>query len=89
MGHLTLFELLLTETFAKELNKLEDQLKIRIKKKLEATQKDPFLFFERLKGHELFKLRLGKYRLIAQINPLKKQITLLSIGHRKNIYDKL
>ena len=84
-----MFETLLTETFARELKKLEEQLRERIKKKLETTKENPFLYFERLKGHELFKLRVGKYRIIAQISTPKKQITLISIGHRKNIYDKL
>lgn len=84
-----MFAILLTETFAKELKKLESQLRERIKKKLETAQKEPFLYFERLKGHDLFKLRIGKYRVIAQINPVKKQIILLSIGYRKNVYEKL
>lgn len=84
-----MFEILLTEIFAKEFTKLETELRERIKKKLSTVQQEPFLYFERLSGHELFKLRTGKYRLIAEINSVKKTITLLSIGRRKNIYDKL
>jgi len=84
-----LFEILLTETFSREFKKLEKPLRERIKKKLESTSQGPFLFFERLSGQELFKLRMGKYRIIAQINTPKKTITLLSIGHRKKVYDKI
>ncbi|MDD5162766.1 MAG: type II toxin-antitoxin system RelE/ParE family toxin [Candidatus ainarchaeum sp.] len=84
-----MFEILLTETFARELKKLEAPLRERIKKKLESTKQTPFLFFERLSGKELFKLRIGKYRIIAQISTPKKAITLLSIGHRKKVYEKL
>ena len=79
----------MTETFAQELKKLEAQTKGRIKKKLEKTRQEPMLYFERLTGHDLFKLRVGKYRIIAQVSPMKKQILLLSIGHRKNVYGKL
>jgi len=79
----------LTEAFAREFKKTEEQTRARVKKKLETASQEPFLYFERLKGQELFKLRIGKYRIIAQISPAKKQITLLSIGLRKNIYDKL
>lgn len=79
----------MTETFARELKKLEEQLRERIKKKLETTKENPFLYFERLKGHELFKLRVGKYRIIAQISTVKKQVTVISVGRRKSVYDKL
>ena len=84
-----MFELLLTETFARELKKLDRQTREMVKKKLEKTQSEPLLFFERLSGSALFKLRVGKYRIIAQISSIKKQIILLSIGHRKNVYNKL
>jgi len=84
-----LFEILLTKTFADELKKLEGQTSERIKKKLESAKQDPLLYFEMLKGHELFKLRVGKYRIIAQVSIIKKQITLLSVGHRKKVYNKL
>lgn len=83
-----MFEILLTETFAREFKTLEAGLRERIKKKLETTGQSPLQYFERLSGQELFKLRIGKYRIIAQINTAQKKVTLLSIGHRKNVYDK-
>jgi len=82
------FEILLTETFAREFKTLENALRERIKKKLETVRQNPLQYFERLSGQQLFKLRIGKYRAIAQISIAQKKITLLSIGHRKNIYDK-
>jgi len=84
-----LFEVLLTETFAREFKTLETPLRERIKKKLESTRQNPLQYFERLSGQQLFKLRIGKYRIIAQISIAQNKITLLSIGHRKNIYNKL
>jgi mRNA-degrading endonuclease RelE of RelBE toxin-antitoxin system len=42
-------------------------------------------YFERLKDRQEYRLRVGQYRLIASIEG--KQITILDIGHRKNIYD--
>jgi mRNA interferase RelE/StbE len=84
-----MFAVCLTESFAKEFRKLEEPLRNRVKKKLEAVAEKPFRFFERLQGQELFKLRVGHYRLIAQISSPKQQITLLSIGHRRNVYEKI
>ena len=79
----------MTETFARELKKMEVPLRERIKKKLENAMQNPMQFFERLSGQELFKLRIGKYRAIAKISFPQKKITLLSIGHSKNIYNKM
>jgi len=84
-----LFEVLLTETFAREFKTLETPLRERIKKKLESTRQNPLQYFERLSGQQLFKLRIGKYRIIAQISIAQNKITLLSIGHRKKVYDKI
>lgn len=84
-----MFEIYLTKTFAREFKKFEKKERERIKKKLLSSAKDPTHFFERLTSHNLFKLRIGKYRIIAQINFSKKKIILLSIGHRKKVYKKL
>ena len=83
------YEIIVSEAFAKEMKKLEPQLRERIKKKLRIAAENPFAYFEKLQGSELFKLRVGKHRIIAQISVPKKQITALSVGHRKNVYDKL
>ena len=35
-----------------------------------------------------FKLRIGDWRVIADIIREKEAIIILKVGHRKNIYDK-
>ena len=47
----------------------------------------PLRFFERLKGRIDFKLRVGDYRVIADINQDSKRIEITEIGHRKNVYE--
>ncbi len=84
-----MFEIFVTKTFARELKKLEKTERERIKKKLQISAENPWLYYERLTGHELFKLRIGKYRIIGQINIQQKKITLLSVKHRKKAYKKL
>jgi mRNA-degrading endonuclease RelE of RelBE toxin-antitoxin system len=39
-----------------------------------------------LEGRKDFKLRIGNYRVIADINQNLKKIEVTRIGHRKNIY---
>ena len=84
-----MFELLLSKTFALELKKLEKKERERIKEKLSATTKNPWLFWQRLSGSKFFRARVGKYRIISQINPSKKIIFLVSVKHRKKVYKKL
>ena len=54
-----------------------------------ATKADPFRYFEKLVTKDYYKLRVGDYRVIADIDKNKVKILVLFIGHRKNIYKNL
>ncbi|HLC92385.1 MAG TPA: type II toxin-antitoxin system RelE/ParE family toxin [archaeon] len=83
-----MFRLIATDTFAKEMRKLENTVQKRIEEKLLLSAENPRLYFEGLTGAPLFKLRVGAYRIIAKISFPEKQIALLSVKHRKNAYAK-
>jgi len=68
--------------------KCEKKLGKRIWNKIQITKTNPYKFFERLTGRTDYKLRIGDYRVIADINTLKKEINITLIGHRKNVYRK-
>lgn len=68
------------------LSRLPDRLKKRIFDKIIAAKENPFHFFDRLSGREDYKLRVGNYRIIADIDAERIKITL--IGHRKNVYKR-
>ncbi|MBD3389335.1 type II toxin-antitoxin system RelE/ParE family toxin [Candidatus Micrarchaeota archaeon] len=70
----------------RELKKLENKEAKRIVEKLKESAKEPNAFFERLVGREEYKLRVGDYRVIANILNKEKKIVVRSVGHRKNIY---
>ncbi|MFC1752572.1 type II toxin-antitoxin system RelE/ParE family toxin [Thermoproteota archaeon] len=65
------------------LEKLPKDTGARILLKIISTKKNPFHFFERLSGSRNYKLRIGDYRVIADID---KDIRIIFIGHRKNVY---
>ena len=69
------------------LHKLEFSIKKRIWDKLQVCKRDPFRFLEPLVRIQGFKLRVGDYRLIVDINSRLKTLNVLEVGHRKNIYD--
>jgi mRNA interferase RelE/StbE len=58
----------------------------RIIQKIESTKSDPHRFFVRLVGRTEYKLRIGDYRVIADIVENRKVIIIRSLGHRKSIY---
>jgi len=69
-----------------ELNKLEPYISRRIIKKIDELCENPFSKdIKRLKGSDDFRLRIGDYRVIFDIN--EDTILILKVGHRKNIYD--
>ena len=71
------------------LEKLEKKNRERIFNKIMSTKEDPFHFFEKLTKRELYKLRVGDYRVISDISKNEIKILVLLISHRKNIYDKI
>lgn len=84
-----MYRLILDEEATDFLNKLSSHLKKRIFNKIISTKQNPFRFFERLEGKKSYKLRVGDYRVIADIDRSSKRIDVLLIGHRKNIYKRI
>jgi len=82
-----MYELVFTKRGLEELNKLEKDIKERIWNKLQLCKEDPFRFFEKLIEIPGFKLRIGDYRVIAEIDRNQNKIFILKAGHRKNIYE--
>ena len=82
-----MYNLILDEEAIEFLNKLEKPIKERIFNKLVLEKENPLRFFERLAGRSDYKLRVGDYRIIAEIDISDKKIMVVLIGHRKNVYD--
>lgn len=84
-----LFRVVFSNKASSELNKFSDEVHDRIKKKLKKTRENPFHYFERLKGRDDYKLRVGNYRIIADLNLELKRAEVTKVGHRKSIYKNL
>lgn len=70
-----------------DLEKLESSITRRIIKKVEELSENPYSKdIKRLRGETAFRLRVGNYRVIFEIED--KIIKILKIGHRKNIYKR-
>ena len=67
---------------------LEKRLRERIYSKLEDSKENPHHFFTRLTGRDDYKLRIGDYRVVADINETEKRIEVTFIDHRKRVYKR-
>ena len=71
------------------LSKLSQDLRERIYNKIASTKENPHRYFERLTGRKDYKLRVGDYRVIADINNSTKRIEVTLIDHRSRVYKNI
>jgi len=66
--------------------KLPSKIKKRVLSVLERIRIRPYSFVKKLIGSPYFRLRVGDYRVILNIEKNKLIIYVIELGHRKNIY---
>jgi mRNA interferase RelE/StbE len=80
------FEVKYSEESLFQLRGLDVPVAKRIIRKIESARSDPHRFFVRLVGRTEYKLRVGDYRVIVDIDENRRVIVVRSLGHRKNVY---
>ncbi len=70
------------------IDKLERSVAERIRKKLRLLQDEPFRFLEHHEGADVFKLRIGDYRALIDVDSTKRIVYVRHLDHRKRIYKK-
>lgn len=81
-----MYELEYTKRAKGQLEKFPKDLSERIIRSLERIRIRPFSFVKRLVGSRYFRLRVGDYRLILDIQQGKLVILVIEVGHRRNVY---
>ena len=81
-----MYEIIFSETAEKQLSKLEKVLQERIFITLDRIRFRPEDYLIRLVGYPLYKLRVGDYRIIIDLDQNKLIILILKVSHRKNVY---
>ena len=73
---------------AKELKKLPTELQLRVANTIEKLAEDPrFPGVIKLKGNDnLYRCRVGEYRIIYLVNDSKQKIVVTRVRHRKDVY---
>ena len=83
-----LYEIVFSQKAKKQLFKLERSIQERIISALERIKIRPESYITKLVGDPGYKLRVGDYRVIMDIDKSKLLVLIIKIGHRKNIYEK-
>jgi mRNA-degrading endonuclease RelE of RelBE toxin-antitoxin system len=90
-----LFNLIFTEEFKKNFDKLKDKdvrtriLKKAIELKSKPTKGRTLTGIDDAHFGRLYRLRVGKYRVIYALKYETNEIYLITVGHRKNVYGRL
>ena len=83
-----MYDVLFTNKALKQLKKLEEKIQKRIISVLERIKIRPEHYITKLVGDTGYKLRVGDYRVIVDIDNDKLIILVLKVSHRKSIYKK-
>jgi len=71
------------------LKKADGPVSDAIVRKLESARENPHHYFERLVELPYYKLRVGDWRVIADLQEKIRIIAVLRIGHRKKVYREM
>ena len=80
------YKVIIENKVAKVIENLPKSISKRIIDKIELTRENPFLYFVKLINNPCYKLRIGKYRIIADISKMNITINIIKIDKRGRIY---
>ncbi len=83
------YRLLYTQSAARDIQRLDPDIKGRLGKTLLRYEKDPLKYAERLTQSKLgsYRFRIGDYRVVFDLEG--EEIVILRVGHRREIYKRV
>lgn len=82
------YEIIFSEKALRQLKKIERNVQDRVIAVLERIRVRPETYVTKLVGDPGYKLRVGDYRVIMDIDNKILRILILKVGHRKSIYGR-
>jgi len=72
---------------AKEFRKLNIEIKRSMIDPIDALRNNPYSHkTKKLRNTDLYRIRVGDYRIIYQIDDDEKTVLITKIGHRREVY---
>jgi mRNA interferase RelE/StbE len=82
-----MFQIELTQTSKKFLQKLDKKDADMILNKIFQIRDNPYRYLKKLQGDKLWRLRIADYRAVVDVIVSMNKLIIVRIGHRKNVYD--
>ncbi len=73
---------------AKQMENLDRSIAKRIYEKVDQLRQNPERYVEKLVRYPYYRLRVGDFRLILDIQSQMLIVLILKVGHRSNIYER-
>ncbi len=82
------YQILLSKTAQKQLDKLSDDIAAPILETISKLASNPRPHgFKKLRGRDGYRVRQGNYRVIYEIEDNILLVSIIALGHRKDIYE--
>ena len=73
---------------SRQLERLDRSVAKRIHEKVGQLYQSPERYVEKLVRYPYYRLRVGDYRVILDIQNEMVRILILKVGHRSNVYER-
>lgn len=81
------YEVILPKSVQKELDRLPTAINHRVLERLAALETNPRPSdVKKLKGRSAWRIRIGDYRAIYEVNDQARQIIVVTVAHRGEVY---
>lgn len=81
-----MYKVQVLKNIKKNLIDLHPEVYKRVTKALKTLEENPKQNTLKLSGRDGYRLRVGDYRIIYEIDEINKIVTILDVGHRKDVY---
>ncbi len=75
-----------SELAAEKFRKLNRSVRNRLARKLHEVAEDPRRYLSRLASVEAYRLRVGDYQVIVDVDWEREIVHVLTLGHRSTVY---
>lgn len=82
------FQIIWSDSATRQLRKLDRPVARRIFEKVGEIADAPHRYVQKLVNSPYYRLRVGDYRVILDIQENLLRILVLKVGHRESIYDR-
>ena len=81
------YRLLIKRSAVQELQAIRERDRLRLAGRIRALSTDPRPpGCEQLSGQDRLRVRQGDYRVVYEVNDVKREVTIYKIGHRREVY---